>query len=565
MGVKRATTDAAVRRTKGIARALTIYGLLLGGSVIFTLPFIWMLGTSFKVDREMFGSRLTLWPMTPVPASASPYLDENYYPTSSGKRFERVRNAIETELASRDLGLGSEVVNRDDAVRVFTPGIFSRLDQTLPASTWDGPAEELEWTIADRIDDEMIALVRRNIVRRLSFGPVRVRSFELQEKEVSAGAPISEFWEITSGDSRLLDRSDAKTPQADLVYDFSASGKQQEVIERTIDLPFDAERLFRIQISLTPDDSWHVIEFYVERNGKKYRGLQTEHTGTFQAKVVTLQEYGPLDAPDSNRIRPWIPYSEIDAGPQFESRPEKVKVTMVFREQGQMQAWMTKCSRNYRRALRFVPFWRYAATSAFLAIMNIIGNIFSCSLVAYAFARLQWPGRNLSFGIMLATLMIPPQVTMIPYFLIIRHLGWYNTLTPLWVVSFFGNAFNIFLLRQFMKGIPRDMEDAAKIDGCNFLQIYWYVIMPLIKPTLACIAIFTFMAVWNDFMGPLIFLADQRLYPLSLGLYAFNVEQGAHFGMMMAGSFMMTLPVIVIFFFAHKYFIQGVTLTGMKG
>ena len=154
---------------------------------------------------------------------------------------------------------------------------------------------------------------------------------------------------------------------------------------------------------------------------------------------------------------------------------------------------------------------------------------------------------------------------MIPYFLIMKSLGWYNTLSPLWITSCCANAFNVFLLRQFMKGIPRDMEDAAKIDGCSFLQIYWYVIMPLIKPTLACIAIFTFMGVWNDFMGPLIFLSDQRLYPLSLGLYALNVQQGGDFGMMMAGSLLMTLPVILVFFFAQKYFIQGVTLTGMKG
>ena len=147
----------------------------------------------------------------------------------------------------------------------------------------------------------------------------------------------------------------------------------------------------------------------------------------------------------------------------------------------------------------------------------------------------------------------------------IKHLGWYDTLKPLWVISFFGNAFNIFLLRQFMKGIPRDLEDAAKIDGCNFMHIYWYVIMPLIKPTLACIAIFTFMAVWNDFMGPLIYLSDQRLYPLSLGLYAFLVQKQGDYGMLMASSLLMTLPVIIIFFFAQKYFIQGIALTGTKG
>ena len=120
------------------------------------------------------------------------------------------------------------------------------------------------------------------------------------------------------------------------------------------------------------------------------------------------------------------------------------------------------------------------------------------------------------------------------------------------------------IIRQFLKGIPRDLEDAAKIDGCGFWRVYWFVMLPLIRPTLAAIAIFTFLGVWNDFMGPLVYLSDQRLYPLSLGLYAFNVQAGGSMGMMMAGSLLMTLPVIFIFFFAQKYFIQGVTLTGLK-
>jgi len=157
-------------------------------------------------------------------------------------------------------------------------------------------------------------------------------------------------------------------------------------------------------------------------------------------------------------------------------------------------------------------------------------------------------------------------VTMIPQFLIVRSLGWYNTLYPLWVGNFFAAAFYVFLLRQFMKGIPRDLEDAARIDGCGFWRVYWHIMLPLVKPTLAAIAIFAFLATWNDFMGPLIYLNDQRLYPLSLGLYALNVQAGAsNFGVMMSGSLLMTVPVIAIFFFAQKYFLQGVTLTGMKG
>jgi multiple sugar transport system permease protein len=190
--------------------------------------------------------------------------------------------------------------------------------------------------------------------------------------------------------------------------------------------------------------------------------------------------------------------------------------------------------------------------------------------VAYSFARLQWPGRTICFALLLATMMIPPQVTMIPQFLIFQKLGWYNTLRPLWVMSFFASAFGVFLMRQFLKGIPRDLEDAGRLDGCGFLRIYWHIMLPLVKPTLAAIAIFTFLATWNEFMMPLIYLSDQRLYPLSFGLYAFQIQSlrpgtGAGIGMLMAGSLLMTLPVIAIFFFAQRYFLQGVTLTGLKG
>ncbi|MDP6702183.1 MAG: carbohydrate ABC transporter permease, partial [Candidatus Latescibacteria bacterium] len=209
--------------------------------------------------------------------------------------------------------------------------------------------------------------------------------------------------------------------------------------------------------------------------------------------------------------------------------------------------------------------WAYIFNSLYLALLTIVGQVFSCSLVAYAFARLQWPGRELWFGILLATMMLPGQVTMIPVFMIFRALGWYNTLKALWVPSFFGSAFFIFMLRQFMKGIPRDLEEAAKIDGCSFFGIYWRIILPLIKPALAAVAIFTFMNTWNDFMGPLIYINDQRLYPLALGLFDFRSEHSSEYGMLMAASTLMTLPVIAIFFLAQRYFIQGVTLTGMKG
>ena len=535
--------------------ASVLYLLLAAGSALFILPFLWMVGTSFKLEREMSSTDLKFMPETPVPAQTSPYYDIRAFPRSEGAEYRNVE-----PLLSRVLEKTGQV--EPDLIPTLLPALYHRLQQVVPARTWTLPEAELEAALASRITNERLAEVRRKILRQLRFGAVRARSIDLQEKNLTEGAPPGDLWTVK--ETHAAFRKGAPR-ESILAYDFSKDGKQQVQLEALMDLPFRADRLHRIQIALIPDDSWHRMYFEVEKNGVLYRATRPQVLADVQPTTIMLQQFGPDDAPDSSKIKLWLPYKEVARGNQYDHGANRVHVRVTLRESSQLDAWWGKISRNYIKTLAYIPFWRYAATSIFLVVLNIIGHVFSCSLAAYAFARLSWPGRNISFGLMLATMMIPPQVTMIPFFLIIKGLGWYNTLKPLWVLAFFGNAFNIFLLRQFMKGIPRDLEDAAKIDGCNFMHIYWHVIMPLIKPTLACIAVFTFLGTWNNFMGPLIFLSDQRLYPLSLGLYAFKVQQGGDFGMMMAGSLLMTLPIIVIFFFAQRYFIQGIALTGTKG
>jgi len=197
--------------------------------------------------------------------------------------------------------------------------------------------------------------------------------------------------------------------------------------------------------------------------------------------------------------------------------------------------------------------------------LNIALQLLSCSLIAYGFSRIRWPGRNVVFALLLATMMIPGQVVMIPQFLIWRNLGLYNTWGPLVLPSLFGAGFYIFLLRQFMLAIPRDLEDAAKIDGAGYLSTWRMIVVPLIKPALAAIAIFQFMGTWNDFFNPLLYINTRELMPISLGLYMFKDSHGAEYGMLMAASLVMVLPVVLLFFLAQRYFIQGVTLTGLKG
>lgn len=230
--------------------------------------------------------------------------------------------------------------------------------------------------------------------------------------------------------------------------------------------------------------------------------------------------------------------------------------------------------KNYPDALKFLPEEThfglvFLTNTLLLAALTVLGTVLSGSLVAYSFARLRWPGRDLLFLVLLSTMMLPGAVTMMPRFLIFRWLGWIDTLRPLWAPAFLASAgnsaFSIFLLRQFFLTIPTELEEAARIDGCSYFGIYWRIMLPLIKPALAAITIMTFMASWNDFMGPLIYVSSPTRMPLSYALGLFQTAHSAEPGLLMAAAVMMVLPVLVLFFFTQRWFIQGVTLTGLKG
>lgn len=221
---------------------------------------------------------------------------------------------------------------------------------------------------------------------------------------------------------------------------------------------------------------------------------------------------------------------------------------------------------NYPVALQRTHFLRSLANTLFLCVMVVTGVTLSSLVIAYGFAFLDFRGRNGLFAVTLATMMIPFPVTMIPLYLLYRDLRWIGTFKPLWVTSWFGSAFFIFLLRQFLLGLPKDLLDAARIDGCTELEILWYVVVPLSRPAIAMVALFTFLGTWKDFMGPLLYLNHEAQFTLSLSLQAFASEHGGTpWHLLMAAATVFSLPLIVLFFFAMKTFIRGVAMTGIKG
>jgi multiple sugar transport system permease protein len=231
---------------------------------------------------------------------------------------------------------------------------------------------------------------------------------------------------------------------------------------------------------------------------------------------------------------------------------------------------------NYRDAFSFGLWPQWAMNTVIITVVDVIGTIFSTAVVAYAFARLRWPGRDQMFSLVLATMMLPGIVVMIPKYILFSKLPafgfmgsetWINTFLPLTVPAFTGNAFYIFLTRQFMRGIPMELSEAAKIDGASELRILWSIIMPLTKPALAAVSIFAFQGAWEDFLNPLLYLKSEPLYTLQLGLRTFEFAAGGapNWSWMMAGSLVIMMPVIVVFIMFQRYFIEGVTMTGMGG
>ena len=220
---------------------------------------------------------------------------------------------------------------------------------------------------------------------------------------------------------------------------------------------------------------------------------------------------------------------------------------------------------NFSVALSQFPFFLYFRNTMTIILSNILGTVVSCSLVAYGFSRINWKFRDAIFFIVLLTMMLPFQVTMIPLFVLFNKLKWIGTLLPLIVPSFFAKPFFVFLFRQFFISIPMDLSQSAKIDGANEFQIYYKIIMPLSKPVTVSVILFSFLNDWSDFIGPLVFLNDDKLYTLSLGVQQIMSENDPRWTLLLAAGVCMTVPILVLFFFLQKYFIQGVTMSGIKG
>jgi ABC-type glycerol-3-phosphate transport system permease component len=526
------------------------------------MPFLWLILTAVKEDEELVPARLRILPAAPEPRAVSPYIANDYFSvmaapeTMSPSTWQRLGQPVTAELQAALQSAGfirALPVDHAEAVRKMVPGLWIELLDRLPDSLWTKDDQSIIAAVRQEASDpECMERVFDRVYRRTSIGRASIRDNRFVEYQAGSD------WTVVDGNATLAGAFSAIDPDIrDLHYRFDDTGIIR--LRTAFDSAVQPDAIKQISIPLRADRSCHRIHVSVKMKGRIYESVSDFILVGSRWSEIIFQE--PSDDDSKPMQRNWTVIRETGASAATGNRVE-IEVTLI--RSSIARAWWGKLSSNFDKVLRQVPFAHYLWVSIFLACANITLTIFSSSMVAYAFARMEWPGRRFFFILMLSTMMIPAQVTMIPQFIIFRSLGWYNTLWPLWLPSLFGNAFFIFLLVQAMKGIPKDLLDAGRIDGCGFLRIYWHVILPNVKASLAAVAIFTFMGSWNNFMGPLIYVNDQRLYNLAIGLFTFQLQSGGSLSLLMAGSLIMIMPVLIIFFFAQRYFIQGVVMSGVK-
>jgi ABC-type glycerol-3-phosphate transport system permease component len=534
------------------------------GCVIFAFPFYWLLTTSMKERTEIFVSPPKWVPGIPETVVSSPYASDATYPEPampdemplpfSEREMDRVLDRLHdraAELQPERMALLDEL---EGGRRLASYGLFTEAAAGLPEDQWEGSTDQVTDSLAARITEELVGKVIGNVLRGFRIRGVTV----LDQTQRVYQSPGEQSIETLQAASTRQWPSGTDETATLMGYDFG--GADEATWSISMPMPELQDDFAGIRLPMTGDKSWHVLHMAIETPEGRYESAEEYPL----ADDLTVEWTWMLPEADAG-FRKEKDYTDLVRAGGGGSPDGNLHITMTLAQQSLFAATMDKFTRAYSEALRYIDFWRYLGNTVLIVALSIIGALLSCSLVAYGFARLEFPGRDVLFAVLLATMMLPAQVTMVPQFLIFKYLGWYNTLVPLWLPPFLGTAFFIFMLRQFMKSIPKDLEDAAKIDGCGYLGIYWRIMLPLIKPALAAVAIFTFMQSWNNFMGPLIFLNDERLYPLSLGIYQFRMEHDTEYSMMMAASTLMMVPVLTVFFFAQRYFIQGVTLTGVKG
>ena len=540
------------------------YLLLVAAAFCTMIPLLWLLFSSFKTANEIFAVPIQLFPKLPPRVETSPYILTDAYPMM---KKPKTMDAATWEPLQPQL---EEAIWEEVQTHLLTT---ARLANHVPSTAlrtevtegiWHGLPDRDALPIAEPIS--LISEVRRAIIPEAIdtiweavYREVAVGTLQIEDMDFNRTSVTNIAWEGASDALKNIRESDDAQTQASLSYNFQNNDSAR--LTATVTSPIPVEQIRLITLPVRGDASYHRLSLTVFVDGTTYKPTLpfVLENALWNNAVWRLQGI-PGELESSH-----IPMRQVDARSQSTptSGMQTLKLELTLSQPPYRAIVWDKFTSNYRNLWKTVPFNRYFINSVFIATASTLLTLFFCSLGGYAFAKYRFRGQKILFGILLASMMVPFQVLLVPLFGLMYDIGWLNSYKAI-IIPFSVGAFGVFLMRQFIVTIPTELLDAARIDGCSEFGIYYRIVLPIIKPALGALTIYSFLGSWNGYLWPLIILRDESKYTLPIGLANLVGIYRQDYGMLMAGTLLSLMPIVILFLAMQREFVQGITLGSVK-
>ena len=558
----------------------TGYLLLVAAAFCTMVPLLWLLTSSFKNANEIFAVPIQWFPSFPPRVAASPYIVEDAYPKIEKPIVvdETVWEGLQPELtqaiwakAQVHIAANAQLSNyvpSEELRTEITEGLWQQLVITLPDEVWRGTTASVVTAVRDAVIPETVDTIWSSVYREVAIGTLQIEDISFNRTPIEGVK-----WETTSETHTRIRPSEDTQTIANLSYNFQDSNTLH--ISATIPTPVRIDRIRRLTLPVRGDASYHRLSLTVsvlhsgEATNNTTKGITYQPTRPFVLESALWKDavwrlHGIPGELESSHIT-MHPAETDDAAPSIvKAGPEnQLFLQLSIHQPSYLSIVWDKLTSNYRNLWKTVPYNRYFINSIFIATASTLLTLFFCSLGGYAFAKYQFRGQKILFGILLASMMVPFQVLLVPLFGLMYDIGWLNSYKAI-IIPFSVGAFGVFLMRQFIVTIPSELLDAARIDGCSEFGIYYRIVLPIIKPALGALTIYSFLGSWNGYLWPLIILRDEAKYTLPIGLANLVGIYRQDYGMLMAGTLLSLMPIVVLFLAMQREFVQGITLGSVK-
>ena len=550
----------------------TGYLLLVAAAFCTMIPLLWLLTSSFKTANEIFAVPIQWFPSFPPRVASSPYVVEDAYPKIEKPMGvdETVWEGLQTELtqaiwtkAETHIAANTQLSNYVPSEQLqmeIIEGLWQQLVTTLPDEVWRGTTASVVTAVQNAAIPEMVDTTWGSVYREVAIGTLQIEDIDFNRTQIA-----SVDWEAKAG-TRIRPSEDTQTA-ASLSYDFEDGNTTN--MTATVASPIPIDQIRRITLPVRGDASYHRLSLAVSVQNTSSNGATYQPTRPFVLESALWKDavwrlHGIPGELESSHIT-MHPVETANAAPSIVKggTEDQLFLQLTIHQPPYLSIVWDKLTANYRNLWKTVPYNRYFINSVFIATASTLLTLFFCSLGGYAFAKYQFRGQKVLFGILLASMMVPFQVLLVPLFGLMYDIGWLNSYKAI-VIPFSVGAFGVFLMRQFIVTIPSELLDAARIDGCSEFGIYYRIVLPIIKPALGALTIYSFLGSWNGYLWPLIILRDEAKYTLPIGLANLVGIYRQDYGMLMAGTLLSLMPIVILFLAMQREFVQGITLGGVK-